>query len=88
MQLISTESWAGDNGHQSQESTRDGEALEGSAVVLSFSFSNFVFSSITVANIHRITWVKIKRAGDDGYWKNYYFLSLTSLTDVSASAGI
>jgi hypothetical protein len=45
-QLISTESrakvkWAGDDGHQSQESTRDGEALEGSAVVLSFFLSSF-----------------------------------------------
>jgi hypothetical protein len=58
----------GDYGDQSEELMRDGE--EGhfrGGTSLSLSFSYFVFSSIGAANIHRITWTNIKRAGDDGH---------------------
>jgi hypothetical protein len=61
--------WAGDDGHHSEESTHDiGEALEGSGCnfLLSLSFSHFLFSSIGAANIHRIAWANVKRAGDSG----------------------
>ena len=34
--------------------------------LLSFLFSHFLFSSIGAANIHRITWANMKRAGGDG----------------------
>jgi hypothetical protein len=98
--------WAGDDGHQSEESTHDGEELEGSSTSmvvpsLSFSFSHFVFSSIGAANIYRITWANVKRAGDDGTnslsdgkrsWMNcFVFSSLISsnaAVDVSVSATI
>ena len=47
-----------------EELMRDGEGHFRGGTYLSFSL--FVFSSINAANIHRIPWANIKRAGDDG----------------------
>ena len=44
---------------------RDGEGHFRGGTYLSFSL--FVLSSISAANIHRIAWANIKRAGDDGH---------------------
>jgi hypothetical protein len=41
--------------------------FRGCTSLLAFSVSDFVFSSIGAANIHRIIWANVKRVGDNGH---------------------